>query len=123
MDKTLTTSIALMAISGISFLAYKHPKGYNKLYPFILGFLFATLAVMLSWDFAIQTATVKLTPFISPDKVDQAIKSSYSLLIASGSLSAFCTGLMLYMSFLLFLPDIIEHGHDKKPEQESLKTK
>lgn len=116
MDKTLTTSIALMAISGLTFLAYKHPKGYNKLFPFILGLVFVVMTAVYSWDGAVHATTLKLTNYLKPDKSEEAIKSIKDLLLSSGSFSLFSTGFMLYMSFLLFLPNIIEHRDDKKPE-------
>jgi zinc transporter ZupT len=105
-----------MAISGISFLAYKHPKGYNKLFPFLLGASVIVMAVMYSWDAAIHVTTLKLIALMTPEKAKEATETSKTLLITSGTFSAFSAGFMLYMSFLLWLPNIIEHRDDKKPE-------
>jgi F0F1-type ATP synthase assembly protein I len=113
MDNSITTSITLMAVSGISFLAYKHPKGYSKLYPFLAALNMTIISVILAWDFASEIATAKLTPFLKPDKIDEATKLSKTFLIAPGYSSLFYSGLMMYLTFLLFLPEIVEHKEER----------
>lgn len=74
------------------------------------------MAVMYSWDAAVHVTTLKLALSMTPEKAKEAMESSKTLLVTSGTSSVFATASMLYISFLLFLPYIVDHGNDKKPE-------
>lgn len=107
MIETIAPSLVIAAISGISFLAYKHPRAYQKLF---IPICYAQLAIVVGlviWDAAITTAFSYLLPHFKNDEVKLASETveRLSLPIEWVLLGSF--SLYLFLLFLLNLPKLI----------------
>ena len=69
---TLVGPLVLAAISGLAYLAVKHPAVYEKLFNKL--YLLSTIVFLGTalWSGAVSMAFVALLPFISIDKVNSA---------------------------------------------------
>ena len=101
MDK-LITGLILAAISGITFLAYKHPKAYDKLFqPLMfssLGLFIALSSYWLGWSAGHTSTDHDAFPF-SFVWIYVGYAASY-----------------IYFKFLAMLPQILEDKPKKKDE-------
>ena len=102
--ETLVVSLALASISGVTFLAYKHPAGYLRLLEwFKIGagiIMIAALAV----SFGVSRAYFALFPFIESSKRDEARAAIENIDPYSWRLVAGYVALTVYLGFLVFLP-------------------
>jgi hypothetical protein len=102
MDK-LIPSLAVAALTGLTFLAYKHPNASAYLNAALTFVLVMTALGMAVWNLGVDKARLELIKFLKPEtwkESSEAIKSSKAPM--SWFLAAL--GLTAYLWFLLFLP-------------------
>lgn len=117
---SLYISLVLMAVSGVTFIAYRHPLLYEEQFSpkiFIVSGL-AVLAVMFH-DAGVNTAFKDLTPFLKDgvgEQVKVAIqKSSFPEIFWGGVGSTF-----LYAFFLSWLADHMKKEYGLEEEEETV---
>lgn len=124
MEQVWPTVIAALitgAISGITFLAYKHPKAYDKLAAPVAVLLACFLGFGLIWNASNTSARYKVSGALGyigeADKkaeaaIDEDAWSSQLLLIIFGGVA--------YLVFLATLPLLkkLDDEPDKKTEKE-----
>jgi hypothetical protein len=67
---TLFGGFAVAAVSAVTFVAYKHPRAYAKLYLWLCGANFAGVMGMVIWNFSnLATSNTILRSGLSPDKI------------------------------------------------------
>lgn len=111
--KELIIALLTAFLSGITFLAYKHPHAYKKLS--LSSLIFNTgetlLFVGVAWSFGINSAHSALVQFIPIDKQASALKAIESIklpaLYAVIVLTAWLC-LWFYSIFLRFLPHLLK---------------
>src|SRR5690349_3293182 len=112
MDKILP-GLILAAISALTYVAYKHPDGYGRLHK-VGRVIFPTLFVgALIWDISASRAFSALYEMFIDRQAARAIIDGRELLSLYVVLAYM--GLMLYLEFLAFLPDILA---DKEPPKD-----
>jgi UDP-N-acetylmuramyl pentapeptide phosphotransferase/UDP-N-acetylglucosamine-1-phosphate transferase len=112
--QTIGASLILAAISGLSYLAYKHPKAYSRLYiPLCLIGVIA-LALIGIWDTALSVAQEHLKQSLPAEQseISKAVLSGLTVSFGWTMLCAFVY--ILIIAVLLFLPNLLEE--DKKHE-------
>ena len=113
----LGIALIIAALTGISFIAYKHPKAYEKLYPKILVVGGATFLALFAWHISRLETYGDLLPFLETGRSDEikAVIDSKAFLhwwvIVSFLVCYF------YLMFLAVLPGLLEQ--DDKREKES----
>jgi hypothetical protein len=113
-------SLALAAVSALTFVAYKHPQGFARnIFPRLIGltsvFLVAVIAryigsmesltESLPREVAKATESLNILQHIADSIVDAYVQLKYSLL---GVLVVF-----VYLNLLRFLPSILGIEHEK----------
>ena len=118
MDKTLFASLILALISGLTFLAYKHPIAFKRLFWPLFFLITAAFFVATAWNGAVSSVLSALSEFIPPTQLQAASLKAHELDFPSWHTLAFlCSG--LYMSFLLWLPILLAEDKEKiKPKDE-----
>lgn len=115
MMEKLITGLMIATISGITFIAYKHPEGYRNIHPFIgmipaLAFIFAVI-----WNWAVVVTAQELHVFIASENLSKAREAREQLEWPVGWIFLANAGIYLYTLFLLNLPKILEI--EKKEKQ------
>src|SRR2546425_7234826 len=108
MVQALAASLILAAISGISYLAYKYPKAYSRLYPWLFAIVAIPYLAIGLWDTALSAALERLKLSLVPD---QAEIGKSILIDLSIPLTIPTIGFFLYTIFLigmLFLPNLLK---------------
>jgi len=112
--ETLITGLIVTAISGITFLAYKHQNGYRKIHQFIgpiatTGFMLASI-----WNYAVSTTAIELNQFIAADQSLNALNSKRELEFPLMWVFIATASLYLYSLFLLYLQQILDINDHKE---------
>ena len=105
MDKLLP-GLALAAISGLTFLAYRHPAAFATLYLYLIGVIIIIDAGFGIWDAAIRIEHVKLIPFIKAGESQNA-DTAISSLVPKWWVHAIFLFLVIYITFLFLLPKLL----------------
>jgi hypothetical protein len=103
------SGVAVLALGGITALAYKQPALYRKvMWAFALLVNFVILWPIYAWDMAINTLFGQMFAYIQPDKFSDAQKLSNNLkFITSPFLFFACVaGVTAWLVFLYFLQDL-----------------
>jgi hypothetical protein len=109
LDKVLP-ALFIAAISALTFLAYKHPKGYQKISLAINVTYGVAVTSALTWHLGSYFTYEAIIPFLEASKIQEAKAVANSYLIPSWILFVGCAT-SAYMTFLLFLPKLL--GDDK----------
>ncbi len=117
MITTLVTSLAVAFITGLTFLAYKHPIAFKRLYwPVCFLITSAFLAVSI-WNSAIATVLSALKDFIPVANLPDATLKAHELdFPAWHSLVFFAS--VIYIVFLLWLPNLLTDDSDKEKPKD-----
>ena len=122
MLETVAAGLILAAVSGITYLAYKHPPAFRKLMFLLIPLLLATHVIIATWAMGISRAYVKLYPLIDHSKwneADAVINSITPSWTLTGVIFLSCYA---YLGFLAVLPLLInekkEAEHDERPEEK-----
>lgn len=70
-QKTLTPAL-LAVLSGITIIAYRHPKSYAKICDHIFRLYMAIIACISFWNVGCTASLKALTPYISADTLVEA---------------------------------------------------
>lgn len=107
-------AFAVPALSGLAYLAYKHPKAYKKLFAPLYFISITCFGVLSAWDAGIWISNIKIKEKF-PNIDAKAIESTLEpwtipyLWLIIGYL-CFC----FYLLFLSYLPHLIEEDEPKK---------
>lgn len=105
-----------MSVSGITFIAYKHPEAYNKIaiYLFVLH-MFIIICIGV-WNVAVAMTIIKLHDFLQADKINAANTAAENLLLNMVWTVIINISIITYLFLLLFLENIFKHGDKKEPK-------
>jgi hypothetical protein len=115
MDK-LVPGIVLAALSALTFVAYRHPDGYQRLMRPIRYVVPVLFTAALVWDISSMRTLSNLYSFIDASKLNEAKAAADNTQMLNWYiLGAYFAG-MLYLEFLSFLPEIL--SEEKPPKRK-----
>lgn len=123
MIETIISGIVLAAISGLTFIAYKHPKGYFRIHIPLTTIIGSTMMCILFWNFGVMTAHSKLIKFLVTDTRAEQDAIIDSITVNVWWVVGINFVIMMYLTFLLFMRNIIPDESISKPKDESLESK
>jgi hypothetical protein len=117
MLETLITGLALAAVSCVTYLAYKHPSAYRKIYWPLTTLICVILLVNSIWTFGVQSAYTQLTPLIEVSKFPQMDEAMNRIMYRFWVVLAACTGATWYLVLLKYLPKLLEQEKKERPPE------
>src|SRR5437879_6489866 len=106
LDKFIT-GLALAAIGAVTWVAYKHPEGYKRLYWPLLITLWITYTCLNLWDVSSAHTYAALLNFIPREKAAEAQKIVAELVVLKTWLHVVYWFLIGYTVFLSYLHEIL----------------
>lgn len=96
------------AISGLTFIAYKHPEGYQKLFNFLYFFAFLIYATIGSWSASGSYLWSKIDNELTKEQIKtiEPIFTNVQFPVIETNLIFW--GFSIYLLFLSFLPNLLE---------------
>jgi hypothetical protein len=122
MLETITAGLLLASISGISYLAYKHPLAYRKVFLPLLVLSNLIGLILVVWGLGVTAAYLKLIPFLESSKWAQERDAVNSILPRWWLVAGACLGANTYLGFLNYgLPKLLEEKKESPDEPRSEK--
>ena len=114
MLNTIIPSLVVLSVSGITFIAYKHPNAYQKMFKYLMIIASIVYLGFILWSVAVRYTEIAVLEIVPLDS-QNAIKSAVSALkfrYLNVSIIFFCSSLyLLILTFLSFIriPEDKEH--------------
>ena len=115
MDKIIP-GLVMAAFSALTFVAYKHPVGYQRLAKPIRYISVALFCSAVIWDMGSMRTLSNIYQFIDAAKINEARVAAENTQFMSGYIFAAYFAGLLYLEFLGYLPEIL--GDDKPPKEK-----
>ena len=104
----LYAPLLVAAVSGLAYLAVKHPTIYQRLFGKVYLLSGVVFLVLVVWSGAISWAHTTLLPFISPEKSALATAAIESISLSVPWLLLFNLLVVAYLFFLAWLSRQVE---------------
>ena len=114
MFETVASGLLLTLVSSLAFIAYRHPAGFRKIFPWFLFPAIAIILVNMCWNLAVRHTWGSLFDHIPIESREEAEKARDAAEM-SDSISLGCVVLALYLIVLQHLQQIL--GIKKKGAQ------
>ena len=119
--ETLIYSLIVAAVSGLTFVAYRHPHGYRKMYSTLIPVASMALFTVLAWNLGGLTNIIRSVGKELKNNPEEKIqRSSYSITSMNENLDYIILAVVIgfsvigYLFFLYKLPTIL--GTNKNEE-------
>jgi len=106
--QTFIFGLLLACISGVTVLAFRHPIGFSKLFPYLLGAATAVFIGATVWHVAIQVTWANLLAYMVPEKVGQAIDTIAQLRAPYLWVALSYLGVVIFLWIILKLPPFLQ---------------
>ena len=110
----LVSALLVAGVSGVTYIAYRHPTGYQKIHPLLHYGSLLALALFSVWNVAVDLTWAELSSFIATGKGLEALKAREVLKVPYLWLWVGCLGVNLYAQVLLNLPKILGPARGSK---------
>ena len=121
MLETVSASLIVAAVTGLTIVAYKHPSAYRKIGKFLLWVVNIVFGVGTVWDTAVGLSYALLSRFIIPEQRAQAEAALNLINIRWWLFALIIVAINLYLFFLLLLPVLFEQEYRDKRTQKDAK--
>ena len=71
--QSFIVGLLLAGVSATSYVAFKHPLGYAKLFPFLMAALTTLFIGVTIWEVAVYVTWTNLAGFVESDVLQEAI--------------------------------------------------
>lgn len=115
MEAFLTT-VSFGAISGITFIAYKHPTAYRRLFVWLVLFNCVMTMGIAGYSAGLNTGHAALAKFLRPEAFAEATRAIQQLSPGFAWVLGVPMAVAVYLAFLWYLPAII--GQAYPPERD-----
>jgi hypothetical protein len=108
MLETIVVGLVLAFASGITILAYKHPRIYKLFSGPLAALVMATMVGASIWDLAVTKTRIAIDPFVDPQKGLAALEASRKLETPFPWVFGGCLLILLYLGFLRAFPILLK---------------
>lgn len=111
MIESLVVTFSAAAISGLTFLAYKHPDAYESIYKYLNGTLILSTFSVVLWNSAVSYTFIQISTVVRESGYDiysSAEKTVDSLQVPFTTIAVIYLCISFYLLFLRVLPDILK---------------
>lgn len=105
--QTLIIGLLLASVSGVCFVAFKHPNGYAKLFPFLIAAATSILTGIAIWHAAVEISWIKLAPYIVKDSHAVAATGKARLTLPFAWVGLWYVAVVTYLWVNLRLPPFL----------------
>lgn len=108
------SALALAALSGVTFIAYKHPSGYRKISTKLFIAIVALIWGLMIWNASSEITFVSVKKYIDEEQLEEAEAIAFSIGYIKYWVYAILGILAIYIVILDFLPNILGIDDDPK---------
>ncbi|MBK0370715.1 hypothetical protein [Flavobacterium agrisoli] len=113
MIETIISGLILALVSGITILAFKYKKIFDKVFEKFLIIIGCIFIVLFIWNIAIEYSFSEIYKYIENGKTELAKESLPYFALSNTYLIIIFVAIQIYLSGLKYLTNLIENN-DKK---------
>ena len=110
--QSLIVGLLLAGVSAISFVAFKYPNGYARLFPYMMGVVTALFLGVTVWQAAVEASWTSANVFLARESQSDAQTAKDRLSVPYLSAVFAYLGAAAFLWINLRLPAFLEHTDD-----------
>lgn len=115
--ESLAVAIVTLGLSGITLMAYRHPPGYAAFFGVAHKLLVALGLVWLGWQMGLSFTMSTFQPVLMASSKREALAALSALQeVPALAITSAITGLLAYLYFLRYLPEIFGFARDRSAD-------
>ncbi len=107
--QSLIVGLLLAAVSGLSVIAFRHPNGYARLFPYLLLAATGIFVCVTVWHIAVELTWDRVAPHIDAAHHRAAKSGKNTLAVPYEWLSVAYLAVMAFLWVNLKLPPFLQH--------------
>lgn len=119
MLQSFIAGLLLAGVSAISFVAFKHPNGYARLFPYMILAATALLVGITVWHIAIEAMWADLTNFLDNEFHQEALAAKNRLSPPYVWIGIAYIGVVLFLLVNLKLPPFLRRTDSDSSAREN----
>ena len=120
--QTFIYGLLLAAVSATSVVAFKHPLGYARLFPYLLGVVSGVFAGLILWHIAVEITWHNLVPFVTTEFLDDAQQTKEGLGLSYLWIGFWYLGVVVFLWVNLLLPPFLMTTDERQPSAGKTKN-
>ena len=106
--QTFTFGLLLAGVSGVTIVAFRHPFGFARLFPYLVAVVTAVLVGFSIWHVAIEVAWSSMLDYIQGDTFTEANAAKDALRFSYKWIAFWFVGVIAYLWMMLRLPPFLQ---------------
>ncbi len=116
--QTFLFGLLMACISGLTVLAFKHPKGFTRLFPYLLGVATTLFVGVTVWHVAIELTWTNLLPYVVPQKTREAMDTIDQLRFPYVWVALSYVSVVAFLWVILKLPPFLRVAEEDSSQTE-----
>lgn len=112
--QTFIFGLLLAGVSGVTVIAFKHPNGFARLFPYLMAVATALFLGVTVWHVAVEVTWSKLVQFMAHEALSEAGSTKAKLRLPYAWVALWYLGVVVFLWINLKLPPFLqiadEHG-------------
>lgn len=119
--QTFIFGLLLAFVSGVTVVAFRHPNGFAKLFPYLLGVATTVFVAITIWHVAVEITWQSLVVYIVPETVSDAKSTIVRLNVPYTWVVFWYLGVVAFLWVNLKLPPFLQVAdtNDTQDKKES----
>ncbi len=110
--QTFIFGLLLACVSGVTVVAFRHPNGYARLFPYLLAVTTALFIGFTVWHIAVEVSWTKLLQFMDRDNFAAATDTKSQLRLPYTWVVFWYFGVVTFLLINLKLPPFLQVTDD-----------
>ncbi|HSS63297.1 MAG TPA: hypothetical protein VLS27_02620 [Gammaproteobacteria bacterium] len=121
--QTFLYGLLTACITGLTVLAFKHPKGFSRLFPYLMGLATGLFIAVTVWHVAIELTWTNLLPHLVPQKVREARDAVSTLRFPYVWIAISYLSVVAFLWIILKLPPFLQVAEKDRPRTDGQSSK
>ncbi len=120
--QTFIFGLLLAAVSATTVVAFKHPKGFARLFPYLLSVASVLFVGITLWHLAVEITWSNLHQFLATDSMSNAESVKTQLSLPYIWIAFWYVGVVAFLWVNLKLPPFLQVSDEDNPAGEQEET-
>lgn len=112
--QTFIFGLLLAGVSGVTIVAFRHPFGFARLFPYLVAVVTAVLVGFSIWHVAIEVAWASMLDYIQGNTFAEANAAKNAIRFSYKWVAFWYVGVIIYLWTMLRLPPFLQISDKEK---------
>lgn len=121
--QTFIFGLLLACVSGVSVVAFRHPNGFARLYPYLFGIATSVFVGITVWHVAVEISWKNLAVYVVQDMLPDAQATKGQLSVPYTWVVFWYLGVVVFLWVNLKLPPFLQVADANDAQESEEKTR